>query len=107
MDAGELLLDMATKLGVSPAFLSGVENGKRKIPANWPSRIQALYGLGEQDAARLREAFFDSNNTVEIDLNEVSGKRRNLALALARDLNTLPGCDVDKILKVLEKGNAR
>ena len=30
MDIGELLLNMADKLGVSPAFLSGVENGKRK-----------------------------------------------------------------------------
>ena len=34
MDIGELLLQMAEKLDVSPAFLSGVENGKRKIPSD-------------------------------------------------------------------------
>ena len=42
MDVGELLLEMAAKLHVSPAFLSGVENGKRKIPEGWLARIASL-----------------------------------------------------------------
>lgn len=41
----ELLYDMAEKLGVSSAFLSKVENGKGKPPADWRQKIISFYNL--------------------------------------------------------------
>lgn len=35
IDHGEILKDMADVLGVSSAFLSAVENGKKKMPEGW------------------------------------------------------------------------
>ncbi|MBQ4504903.1 MAG: helix-turn-helix transcriptional regulator, partial [Firmicutes bacterium] len=32
IDRNELLAEMAGRVGVSPAFLSAVENGKRNVP---------------------------------------------------------------------------
>ena len=32
IDEGEILKDMAEKLGVSVSFLSAVENGKKRMP---------------------------------------------------------------------------
>ena len=35
IENGEILKDMAEALGVSSAFLSAVENGKKKMPESW------------------------------------------------------------------------
>lgn len=51
IDRDEIALDMANKLGVSPAYLSSVETGKRPMPVDWIETLCALYELnGEQRA---------------------------------------------------------
>lgn len=103
MDAGELLLNMAEKLDVSPAFLSGVENGKRKIPGAWLSKISALYKLSDEQFAKMKECFYDSNNEIEIGLDGLQDSRRNLAIAFARKLDSISQSDLEKIQKILNK----
>ena len=39
IDRQELLRDMAGTLGVSVAYLSAVENGKRNVPVSWINKI--------------------------------------------------------------------
>lgn len=101
MDLGELLLHMAKKLDVSPAFLSSVENGKRKIPESWPGRIASLYNLSKNQVAELRASFYDSNKTVEIDLNRLQENKKHVAIAFARKLEEISDSDVDRLLRVL------
>lgn|SRR5574344_1925079 len=103
MDAGELLLQMAEKLNVSSAFLSGVENGKRKIPSDWVNRIAAIYGLSEEKKQDLQDAFFDANNAVEIGLTDLQREQRDLAFAFARKLDSMAENDIEKIRKILNK----
>ncbi len=103
MDVGELLLNMADKLGVSPAFLSGVENGKRKIPEGWLAKIASLYKLSDDQSAELKDAYFDSNNEVEIRLTHLQNNQRNLAIAFARKLDTISESEIERILKILDK----
>lgn len=105
MDKGELLLDMAKKLDVSPAFLSGVENGKRKIPEAWLSKISDLYRLSKERSARMKECYYDSNNEIEIELNGLQDSRRSLAIAFARKLSSISQSDLAKIQKILDKEN--
>ena len=50
IDRGELMIDMAEKLGVTPAFLSAVENGKRKPPKEWVSAWAPPSWAGAEDA---------------------------------------------------------
>ena len=45
MSNGEILRDMAEALEVSSAFLSAVENGKKKMPEGWRKKLQTIYSL--------------------------------------------------------------
>ena len=53
IDKQELLKDMADCLDVSSAYLSAVETGKRRIPANWTERIIRLYRLDAHAAKNI------------------------------------------------------
>ena len=48
IDNGEILKDMAEALGVSSAFLSAVENGKKKMPEGWIEKLKAIYSFAPQ-----------------------------------------------------------
>jgi transcriptional regulator with XRE-family HTH domain len=54
IDNDELLKDMASKLKVTPSYLSAVEKGKRTIPSDWEQKIAGLYQL---DSNHLKELF--------------------------------------------------
>jgi len=103
LDIGELLLDMAEKLDVSSTFLSGVENGKRKIPSDWVERISSLYCLSAEKKTELQEAFYDANNAVEIGLTNLQQEQRDLVFAFARKLESIPNDDMERIRKILNK----
>lgn len=103
MDVGELLLNMADKLNVSPAFLSGVENGKRKIPAGWVDRISALYQLNDDQKTDLQNAYFETNESVEIGLNQLQMPQKNLLFSFARKLESISDDDVELINRILNK----
>lgn len=103
MDVGELLLNMAEKLNVSPAFLSGVENGKRKIPTGWVDRISALYQLDDDQKTDLQNAFFEANESVEIGLSQLQAPQKNLLFSFARKLDSISDDDVERICRILNK----
>ncbi|HBM3090354.1 MULTISPECIES: helix-turn-helix domain-containing protein [Klebsiella] len=43
IDTGYTLLTMAKALGTTPAFLSGLETGTKKIPEKWVTAINELF----------------------------------------------------------------
>lgn len=104
MDVGELLLDMAKKLEVSSAFLSGVENGKCKIPENWIEKISSIYKLSAEKSQKLKEACFETNQMLKIGLVGLKDEQKDLAFAFARKLESMPQRDIDNIRKILKKG---
>ncbi|MBB5074395.1 transcriptional regulator with XRE-family HTH domain [Bartonella callosciuri] len=55
IDHSERLLDMAKKLGMSIAFLSSGEIGKKTVPVGMEDKIIKLYALDQETAARLRK----------------------------------------------------
>lgn len=83
-DNGELLYDMARKLGVSSAFLSQVETGKKKPPVDWEEKIISLYSLEGHDKDEFKKAFFYSLNEEELDLRRMNSSDRDLLLEFAR-----------------------
>lgn len=60
IDQGQILKTMAEKLGVSSAFLSAVENGKKKIPKTWEEKLVKEYKLDGEQLAELRRSQQDS-----------------------------------------------
>ena len=68
IDRQQLLKDMANKLGVSSAYLSAVENGKRRMPQDWVSKIASIYSLDSDAQADLQNAADNSVFDVTISL---------------------------------------
>lgn len=97
LDNGELMKDMAEKLGVSSSFLSAVENGKKKMPDSWHEVIVSLYNLEKEKQCELLNAIEESQKTVEINLEDLSIDKKRLAFSFARELENLNEEDVDKM----------
>lgn len=103
IDNDEILKDMASKLGVTAAYLSSVENGKREIPNGWISLIIEEYGLNEDEALRLQEAALDSRKSIKIKLDEETERDKDLVLAFARRFRDLSDSDVEAMKELLER----
>lgn len=101
IDRGEILFDMAKGLGVSSAFLSAVENGKKKMPDAWISKLEALYSLSSSQIAELKDAVAETNSIVELNISNASDQNRQLALMFARRFDSLDEDTSKKLINVL------
>lgn len=104
LDRQELLRDMAEKLNVSSAFLSAVENGKKRPPAKFVDRICDIYELDETKRNELLHAADMSMDEVKINLTEASATQRQVAVSFAKALN---GLSDDQISEIMNIFNAR
>ncbi|MEO2800319.1 helix-turn-helix domain-containing protein [Flavonifractor plautii] len=98
IDRQQLLRDMADKLGVSSAYLSAVETGKRRIPQDWVSKIASIYSLSCEEQADLQSAADNSVFDVTISLVNASEPKRNAVLSFARALDGLNDEDLKRIM---------
>ena len=107
LERDELLRDMADKLGVTVAYLSAVENGKRKVPDEWISRIGDLYGLSDAETAKLQKLAYEERSDLKLDLGGATPGQRELAYSFARRFQNLDSQDIQEIQKFLNKGGSR
>ena len=103
IDRGEVLADMANRLGVSSAFLSKVENGGKKPPKDWQEQIVDLYHLDAQQAAELDECKFEALNSHSMDVTGFSADDRNMLLSFARKLGTMDDSKKNQFRKLMDK----
>ena len=103
IDHEEILKDMAEKLGVSSAFLSAVENGKKKMPEIWFEKLKSIYSFTAEQAEELQKAIIDTNNMVEIELKNASKINKDLAISFAREFDSLDDETSKQILKILKR----
>ena len=99
----ELLKDMAEKLGVSSAYLSAVETGKRRIPHGWVARIVELYSLDPQQRELIQQAADNSVSDITISLNGASSVKRDAVLSFARALDGLSDEELTRIMSTMKK----
>ncbi len=103
IENGEILKDMAEALGVSSAFLSAVENGKKKMPESWIEKLTATYSFSDDQTEELRAAVIDTNNAVELDLQNTTPSNRALAISFAREFDSLDEETSKKIFEILQR----
>ena len=103
IDNTEILKDMAERLGVSSAFLSAVENGKKKMPESWNEKLAELYDFSDLQRRELQRAVFEASEAVELNLKEATSGKRELALSFARQFDTLDEETSRKISAILNK----
>ena len=103
IDEGEILRDMAKKLEVSSAFLSAVENGKKKVPKTWIPKLEELYSLTPEQITELKDAIVESSDTIELNIRDTSDANRQLAISFARQFDTLDEETTNKLFSILKK----
>lgn len=94
---------MAHKLNVSSAFLSAVENGKKKMPESWYQKLEKLYSLNSEEMEKLKQAVLDSSETLELNIKNVSDNNRRLAISFARQFDSIDDELSEKIFNMLNK----
>lgn len=102
----EILKDMATNLDVSSAFLSAVENGKKKMPTAWEEKLQKIYNLTSEQMTELKDAVMESSDIVEINLKDTSAQNKELAISFARQFDTMDEQTSKAILEFLKRKQA-
>lgn len=102
IEHNELLKDMADRLGVTSAYLSAVEVGKRNIPADWVSEISIAYELSEDRKIQLQDAIDQSVMQVKIDLQRCNEQQKQVAVMFARKLDNLSNDELSNLFKIIK-----
>lgn len=103
INRGEFLKNMADKLHITPAYLSAIENGKREPTKKFMDSLFAEYDLTEQKAEQIEKAYFETVNSVKIDVSLQTREKRDLSLVFARRLDSLSEDEVKSIRKILDR----
>ena len=98
------LKDMAEALGVSSAYLSALEHGKRGRPG-WHliQRILAYFNIIWDEADDVVRLARISHPRITIDTSGLSSKATELANRLADDIGKLDSFTLDELLVTLSK----
>ena len=99
---GLTLAAMATALGVSGAYLSALEHGKRGVPrSGFLELVNACLNLDWEEAEDLRQLLEISAPKVTIDTGGLSPKATELANRLAARIRDLDDARLDTLLAEL------
>ena len=91
-------------LGVSAAYLSAVETGRKPVPSTLLPKLQSKLRLGEADVRGLEVAAAKQMNEVVVGLgNHRSDRAKELAVAFARRFDTMDAEEVEKMLAQLDR----
>lgn len=90
-ERGVTLTEMATAIGVSPTYLSALENGKRGKPT-WAlvQRIIAFFNVIWDEAEDLQRLAELSHPKVVVDTAGLSPEATELANLLAKEIAVMP-----------------
>lgn len=98
-----LLRDMADAIGVSIAFLSAVEVGKKKVPAELISKLSNIYSLDKKTLDDLKEAAALSNNEIRFtNIDQMGRTDRETVLAFAKNFESLDAKKKEQLLALLK-----
>lgn len=107
-ERGITLKEMADALGVSSAYLSALEHGKRGRPG-WHliQRILNYFNIIWDDAEEVVRLARISHPRITIDTSGLNPKATELANRLADDIGRLDAAALDELLAILDKKRQR
>lgn len=103
IDENERLADMAARIGVSSAFLSAIEHGKRNVPVKMLASIKREYSLNEAEIRKMEVAAGRSVRSIKISLESADNDLRQLTLLFFRKINSLPEQSTKAIWQILNQ----
>ncbi|MEY4481816.1 MAG: hypothetical protein RIQ84_978 [Pseudomonadota bacterium] len=104
LDVQSTLADMANQLEVTPAFLSAIETGRKKVPLDFVAKVEGFFaGRGLAQNLNLRVLADISNQS--ISLEGLSAQQQMLLAGFAR--KSLDAKTLDKIAELLGAPHAK
>ncbi len=82
------LRQMAIKLGISAAFLSAMEVGRKPIPVEYVEKIKSIYELTKEQEVELENSIHETNERVPIELAAMNEAQKDISLMFARKIKT-------------------
>lgn len=104
IDKQQILRDMAKNLGVTSAYLSAVELGKRPVPSTWESKLAEAYNMSNTMVIKLKKSIQDSAKDIRINLDSTNENQRDAAFMFARKINELDDRSIKEISEIINKG---
>lgn len=101
IDRGELLRDMAEKLGVTMSFLSAIENGKKSMPSEWVALLPSLYQFSDIQNKEFDTALIESEKGIGIKFEGLSEDNKKISAAFARKIRDLSPREQEILQQVL------
>jgi transcriptional regulator with XRE-family HTH domain len=94
--------DMAASIGVSPAYLSALEHGRRGVP-NWAmvQKIIGFFNVIWDDAEELQHLAERSDPRVVIDTAGLSPRATELSNLLAETISSLSDAEIEALIERL------
>ncbi|MBQ7570119.1 MAG: helix-turn-helix transcriptional regulator [Synergistaceae bacterium] len=103
IDKGLLLKDMAATLGVSSAFLSAIETGRKNIPDGIVDKICDCYDFDDSLRFSIEDAVNKSKQKLTLDFSDMTSDSKELAFAFAKSFQALDQKDREQILTILSR----
>ena len=103
IDKGLTMAQMAKAIGITSAYLSTIERGKRNIPKSLTQNVINHYKLSNEQVAELQEAEYLSMDSSEIDLSDVDLDKKTLVFAIAKNLKNMTCEQVAMIKNIVEE----
>lgn len=101
LNNNEILKNMASKLEITPAYLSAIENGKREPTKKFMDSLFSTYDLSSEDKKNLTQAFQSTVENINIDLSSQNEYHKDLGLIFARKFDGLSKEQIDKLIEIL------
>jgi transcriptional regulator with XRE-family HTH domain len=91
--------DMAASIGVSPAYLSALEHGRRGVP-NWAmvQKIIGFFNIIWDDAEELQRLAARSDPRIVIDTAGLSPRATELSNLLAETISSLSEKEIEALI---------
>ena len=101
IERGEVLKDMADKLGITSSYLSAIECGKRKMPDDFIAKLSVLYHLSEKERTALEDAKSKDMKQVEIIIpfDGLNFDQQDVTLKFARSFKESHDADMTQLIE--------
>lgn len=99
----EVLGDMASKLGISSAFLSRVENGLTQPSERLISGVINVYQLKGQEKDDFEAAGYALRNSSLFDLSRMPVRVKKLLISISRNASTLSDEQITSIYEIMNR----
>lgn len=98
IDHETTLGELGLRVGLSAAFISAMETGRKPVPLDFLSKVQAALGLSELETNQLERAVAAQAKEVSMGLHTKSDKARELTVAFARRFESMSSEEIEKLL---------